>query len=118
MQDRPVIKTAIPKHRYQIGSHAASLLGEIESGDARSYRYILAFVPAGQTEPVLYVCSEAIPPAERADGAYRLRVVGELMSDVVDTDNRWGDLEPFAEQALKLGAQMLGLGEAQVVRVM
>lgn len=118
MQERPIIKTAIPKHRYQIGSHSASLLGEIESGDARSYRYILAFVPAGQTEPALYVCSEAAPPTERADGAYRLRVVGELMSDIVDIDDRWGDLESFAEQALKLGAQMLGLGDTQTVRLM
>ncbi|MBK1719410.1 hypothetical protein [Thiocystis violacea] len=118
MQERPVIKTAIPRHRYQVGNHAASLLGEIESGDGRTYRYILAFVPAGGVEPVLYVCSEPTPPAERADGAYRLRVVGEFMSDVIDTDDRWGDLEGFAEQALKLGVQMLGLPEVGIVKLM
>ncbi|AFL74303.1 hypothetical protein [Thiocystis violascens] len=116
MQDRPAIKTAIPKRRYQVGDHGASLLGEIESGDARGYRYILALVPPGQREPVLYVCAEQTPPAERADGAYRLRVVSELMSEVVDTDDRWGDLDAFADQALKLGAQMLGLQQAPVVR--
>ncbi|NEV60917.1 hypothetical protein [Thiorhodococcus minor] len=118
MQDRPVIKTAIPRHRYQLGGHMAALLGDIESDDGRAYRYILAFVPAGQSEPVLYVCSETAPPAERADGAYRLRVVGELMSEVADTDDRWGDLETFAEQALKTGAQMLGLSSAQIVKLM
>lgn len=118
MQERPVIKTAIPKHRYQIGSHAASLLGEIESGDANHYRYILAFVPPGHPEPALYVCAEATPPAERADGAYRLKVVGELMSDVVDVGDGWGDLEAFADQALKLGIQMLGLQGQQVVKLM
>ncbi len=118
MQERPAIKTALPKRRYQIGSHTASLLGEIESGEACSYRYILAFVPAGQTEPVLYVCSEATPSAERADGTYRLRIVSELMRDIVDTDERWGDLESFAEQALKLGVQVLGLQDTQVVRLM
>lgn len=118
MQERPVVKTAIPKRRYQVGSHSASLLGEVESGDAHQYRYILAFVPAGQREPVFYVCAEPSAPAERADGAYRLRIVGELMSEVVDTDDRWGDLESFAEQALKLGQQALGLQQTPVTRLM
>jgi hypothetical protein len=117
MHDRPAIKTAIPKHRYQVGDYAASLLGEIESGDRRAYRYILAFVPLGRKEPELYVCSEPTAPAERAEGAYRLRVVSEALSDVVDTDDRWGDLETFAAQALKLGAQALGLQREQVVRL-
>ena len=93
MQDRPTIKTAIPKRRYQLGDHSASLLGEIESGDARHYRYILA-VRTGEREPVLYVCAAL---AERADGAYRLRVVSELMTEVVDTNDRWGELDAFAE---------------------
>lgn len=118
MQERPVIRTAIPKRRYQAGRYAASLLGEIESGDGRSYRYILAFVAQGQTEPVLYVCSEPTPPAERADGAYRLRVVSEAMTETLDTDDGWGDLDHFAEQALKVGAQMLGLPESGLVRLL
>jgi len=78
----------------------------------------LAFVPQGQTEPVLYVCAEQTPPAERADGAYRLRVIGELMSDLLDTDDRWGDIDNFADQGLKVGAQMLGLDAEQVTRLM
>ncbi len=118
MQNRPVIKTAIPKHRYQVGDYAASLLGEIESGDHRAYRYILAFVRLGRKEPELYVCAEPTPPVERAEGAYRLRVVSEALSEVVDTDDRWGDLETFAAQALKLGAQALGLQREQVVKLM
>jgi hypothetical protein len=118
MQERPIIKTAIPKRRYQVGRHVASLLGEVESGDGRSYRYILAFVPQGQGEPVLYVCSEPTPPAERADGAYRLRVVSEAMTETLDTDDGWGDLDRFAEQALKVGTQMLGLPESGVVRLL
>jgi hypothetical protein len=118
MQDRPVIKTAIPKRRYQVDTHSASLLGEIESGDGRTYRYILAFVPAGQREPVFYVFAEPSPPAERADGAYRLGIVGEVISEVVDRDDRWGDLDTFAEQAIKLGQQVLGLQQASVARLL
>lgn len=118
MQDRPVIKTAIPKRRYQVGTHSASLLGEIESGDGRHYRHILAFVPQGQREPVFYVCTEPSPAAERDQGAYRLRIVGEIMSEVVDTDDRWGDADAFAEQALKLGQQALGLQQVPIIRIM
>ena len=118
MHERPQIKTAIPRHRYQVGDYAASLLGEIESGDSRAYRYILAFIPVGRKEPDLYVCAERTPAAEQGAGAYRLRVIGEALSEVLDTDDRWGDLETFAAQALKLGAQALGLQREQVVQLM
>jgi hypothetical protein len=118
MQDRPLIRTAIPKHRYQLGDYAATLLGEIESGDHRSYRYILAFVALGRKEPELYVWAEPTPAAESTAGAYRLRVVSEALSEVVDSGDRWGDLESFAAQALKLGAQALGLQREQVVQLM
>ena len=118
MQDRPVILTAIPKRRYRVGRNQATLLGDVESGDARRYRFILAFVRQGSREPELYVCAEEAPPGERSEGMYRLRVVSEALSEPVDTHDRWGDLETFAEQALKLGAQTLGLQREQVVRSM
>jgi hypothetical protein len=118
MREQPQIQTAIPKHRYQIGDYAASLLGEIESGDSRAYRYILAFVPLGRKEPDLYVCAELAPPADREAGAYRLRILSETLSEVLDTGDQWGDLETFASQALKLGAQALGLQREQVVQLM
>lgn len=118
MQNRPVIKTAIPKHRYQIGEFGASLLGDIESGDAHSYRYILAFVQTGQAEPSLYVCAEQNLPAGTGAGGYGLRVINEVMSEVVDTGKQWGDLDRFAEQGLKLGMQALGLQQEQIVQLM
>ncbi len=118
MQDRPIIKTAIPKRRYQIGDLGASLLGEIECGDAHSYRYILAFVRLGRTEPSFYVTSEQSPSAGVGNGKYALRVINEVMSEVVDTDDKWGDLDAFAEQGLRLGVQALGLQQEQIVRLM
>ena len=118
MQERPIIKTAIPKRRYQVGHYAASLLGEIESSDGRQYRYILAFVAQGQAEPALYVCSEPTPPAARSDGAYRLRVVSAAMTETLDTNDGWGDLDGFADQALQVGVQMLGLPASGIVRVL
>ena len=118
MQDRPLIKTAIPRRRYQIGDFSVTLLGEIESGDQRQFRSILAFVPMGRPEPSLYVCAEPSPPAEADRGRYRLRVINAAMSEVMDCDDRWGDLDAFADQAVKLGAQVLGLQQEQVVRLM
>lgn len=117
MRHRPIIKTAMPKQRYQLGDYVASLLGEIESGDHRSYRYILAFIHPGRAEPELYVWSEAAQPGESAAGNYRLWVEAEGLSELVDTDERWGDLELFAAQALKLGAQALGLQHEQTRRL-
>jgi hypothetical protein len=118
MQDRPNIGTAIPKRRYQVGDYAATVLGEVESSDLRQYRYILAMVPMGQRTPSLYVTCEATPPRESAQGNYRLRLINEAMSEVMDTADRWGDLDAFADQAIKLAAQALGLQREQVVRLL
>ena len=118
MQDKPVIRTAIPKRRYQIGDHSATLLGEIESGDAQAFRYLLAFVPLGQREPTLYVGAEITPPREVAQGRYRLRLITEALAEVMDSDDRWGDMDTFAEQAIKLGVQALGLQREAVIRLL
>jgi hypothetical protein len=118
MKDKPLITTAIPKRRYQIGDYSASLLGEIASGDERVFRYILAFVAMGQREPSLYVCSEQSPPAESDRGRYRLRLINEAMSEIMEQDDRWGELDAFAEQAVQLGMQALGLHGAQVMRLL
>jgi hypothetical protein len=118
MQDKPIIQTAIPKRRFQIGDYGATLLGEIQSGDHRQFRYILAFVPMGQRDPALYVCCELAPPAESDQGRYRLRLVNEAMSEVMDRGDQWGDLDAFSDQAVRLGGQALGLQREQVVRLL
>lgn len=118
MEHRPQIRTAIPKRRYRLGKHDATLLGEIDSSDARQWRYLLAFVPQGQREPVLYVGAEVVPPVERDSGGWRLRVIGELLEDEFGCDDRWGELDVFSEQALTVGAQMLGLDAGRAERVM
>jgi hypothetical protein len=118
MQDRPKIKTALPKRRYQIGDHSATVLGEVESGDGRDYHYILALVPMGEQEPVLYVTSEQAAPERRSQGGYELRVISASLTDVLDTADRWSDLEAFSEQALDLAQQVLGLRNQQIFKLM
>jgi hypothetical protein len=117
MQNRPLIRTAIPKRRYRVGRYFVTLLGDIESSDERCYRYILAFVLDGQSDPVVYVCAEVTPPPQQADGAYQLRVMTEKRAEVVNIADRWGDLEIFATQALNLGMQLLRLQQALIERL-
>jgi hypothetical protein len=117
MQNQPQINTAIPKGRYKLGDYAATLLGDIESRDARQYRYILAFVPDGQREPKLYVCSE--PVADPAQPRLcNLRLVSDTLTEVLDTSERWADADEFARQALEVGAQALGLQAQQAIKLL
>jgi hypothetical protein len=117
MQERPAIKTAIPKRRWQIGDFSATLLGDIDSGDQHRYRWVLALVAMGEHEPALYVTAEEAPAADSAGGRYRLRVISDGLTDVVDTADRWGDLDIFAEQALDLAQQVLGIGNQEPLRL-
>jgi hypothetical protein len=108
--DAPVIRTALPQRRYRLGDYQATLLGEVESGDDIEYRFILAFVAEGQNKPVLYVCSERNRNPVSGEGSHRIRVINESMAEIVDVSDRWRDLDTFAEQALSIGASMLGMG--------
>jgi hypothetical protein len=118
MEHRPAIKTALPKHRYQISDYSATVLGDIDSDDSQRYRWILALVPMGSQEPTLYVCAQQVARERAASGAYDLRVVSDALTDVVDTADHWGDLEIFSEQALDLACQVLGLKHEMVVKLM
>jgi hypothetical protein len=105
----PKITTAIPQRRYRFGEFGVTVLGEVESGDARDYQFIAAFVREGESRPQLFVVSERLPPGERAGGSHALRLINSAMDEVMDTDARWARLDDFSEQALQLGAQVLGL---------
>ena len=105
----PRIGTAIPQRRYQFGDFAVTILGEVESADEADYQFIAAFVRDGESQPRLFVVSERTPPAERAQGSHRLRVINQSMDEVMDVDARWARLSDFSEQALEMGAQLLGL---------
>ncbi len=112
MSHMPVIRTAIPKRRYQLGSWSVAVLGEVESGDGKDYRFIMAFVEQGGTAPRLFVCSErnrdpAVP------GSHSLRVVTDALSEVLETDDCWRDLERFCDQGLRLGCQVLGIPDRE-----
>jgi len=117
--ERPKIQTAIPQRRYQVGDYQAVVLGEIESGDAHRYQYILALVRTGESQPGLYVIAEKNPrKLAQEQGAFRLRVVTEGMDEDLGSADRWGEIETFAQEALTLAAQTLGLGDKPPQRLM
>ena len=109
MSEFPRIQTAIPQRRYHYGDYAVSVLAEIESGDGRDYQFVAAFVHEGESQPRLFVVSERKPPGQRQAGTHALRVVNSAMDEEMETDNRWGRLDDFTEQALQIGSQLLGL---------
>ena len=109
MSDFPVIRTAMPQRRLQYGDFTVTLLGDIESGDGREYKFIAAFVKEGESQPQLFVVSEAQPPGGRDKGSHALRVVSAALDEVMDVDDRWRRIGDFTEQVLALGSQILGL---------
>jgi len=117
MSHFPKINTAIPHRRYRVGEFDVTLLGDIESSEDVEYRYILAFVEEGKPKPAFYVCSERNPPGQRADGSHRLRMINEVMSEVLSSDDAWKDMDRFAEEGLKVGIKALGLRDENPVRL-
>ncbi|MDJ0738690.1 MAG: hypothetical protein QNJ91_03175 [Gammaproteobacteria bacterium] len=109
MSEFPKIRTAIPQRRYQYGDYGVTLLGDIDSADGGDYQFIAAFVREGEARPALFIVSERTPPADRGLGSHRLRVVNNAMDEIMDVDARWGRLDDFTDQALQMGAQLLGL---------
>lgn len=109
MPDRLKIRTAIPQRRFQYGDYGVTVLGEIETDDDRDYQFIAAFVREGEGQPRLFIASERLPPGQRAEGSHALRLINATMDEVMDTGSQWGRLSEFTDQALTMGAQMLGL---------
>jgi hypothetical protein len=114
----PKILRAIPQHRYQFGDYGVTVLGDIESGDGRDYQFIAAFVREGEQEPQLFIVSEHLPPGRRDGGTHALRLVNATMDETMETGNRWGRLVEFTDQALSMGAQMLGLEQETPYQLM
>ena len=113
----PKILTAIPQRRYQYGDYGVTILGDVESGDYHTYRYVAAFVREGERQPQLFIVAEILPPGKREQGSHALRVINVAMDEVLDVDERWARVSDFVDQALRTGAQMLGLEQEQPYQV-
>ncbi len=114
----PHIQTAIPKRRYEIDTFSVVVLGDVESDDPVSYKWIMALVEMGQEEPFMYITAEENPPGERQHGRYRARVLlGEDERDM-GSEDFLGDLDQFTDFGLQLASRLLQLIGEEPVRLM
>lgn len=116
MSQMPEIKRAIPKKRFQYGPFGAVVLGEVESGDAHDYRFVLAMVSEGNSNPSLYVTAER--NTEGDGGSHRLRIHAAGKSRDMGASDRWARLEAFTEEALRLAGQALALEDERPIALM
>jgi hypothetical protein len=118
MQHQPVIRAAVPKRRYSLGDFSVVVLGDIESGDGKSYQYILAVLREGEPEPGLYLTAERDPPRGGAEGSVAMRLVMEDGSEVLGRSDHWIALEGFTEGALTVVRRILALGDQEAFRLL
>lgn len=116
--ESPKFETAVPKRRYQVGGFRVVLLGDVQSRDSNHYQYILAFVPEGSQEPFLYITSEKNQGESAAEGSHRIRIVAPHDARVLGANDRWSDIELFAEDGLLMGRKLLDLMDEEPYRMM
>ena len=106
--DAPDIQTAVPVRRYAVGDYTGVLLHEITSRDAARYHFILAFVAFGESSPLLYITAEEAT-GESGRPATVVRVIAEGGARVLGPNERWCELDAFADDALQMACKVLGL---------
>jgi len=104
----PHIVTAIPMRRYQYGEFVLTVLGDVQSGDGEQYRYIMAVARDPDPAPGMFVCLQRNGDPD-AEGAWALRLAMADGSQVIGTDDGWGDLDAFVKETLDIVGRMLQL---------
>ena len=112
---KPDIKTAIPKHRYQIGEFSAILLSDIESAGAADYLYVFAVMRDGDHEPGLYLTAE-----KNMEGPQVTHIMRLIMHDgetVLGSSDRWKNMDAFVSDAINTTVKLLGLADEQAYQI-
>jgi len=109
----PVIKTAIPKRRYQFGEFDLVVLSEIESGDGIPYHFLMGIIPEGAEAPELFISAEKCPRAQKEEGAYQMCVIAEQARKTLEKSDIWEDLDAFVNDALTLVSELLNLTDEE-----
>lgn len=113
----PIIQTAIPKQRYQLGPYQAVLLGDIESPDPVRYRFILALVREGEAQPSVFVTCEKNARAQAQAGAYRMCFISAQGNEVLGSSDDYKEVNNFAIEALAAAVRVLGLSSVTPIRM-
>ena len=118
MKTKPRIQTALPRRRYRLGEFSVTILGDVESADSRSYRYVLAVVREGEPEPGMYLTCEPNPPGSGVEGAFAMRLILQDGAQYVSGSDEWRDLEAFSQDGLRITQRVLGLTDEQAYRLL
>lgn len=113
----PKIITAIPKHRYRLGEFSAVVLADIDSTDDVQYRYIMAVVRDGESQPGLYLTLERGARSEAKDLNYDMRIIMQDGSQTIGSSDVREDIKSFAEQALRFVKTVLNLEDEESRRL-
>lgn len=112
------LKTAIPKMRHQLGTFSTVILGDIDSQDGRTYRHILALVPDGADQPILYLtCYDLAQPTENGQSTV-VEVIAETGTRTLGPNDRWRDREVFARDAIAMVQRIMGLEDEMPARLL
>ncbi len=112
MKNKPDIKRAIPQRRYKYGEFEVVLLGDIESGDDKDYRYIIAVVREGESAPGMYVtCERGL--ADSCPVRLIMRDGVQLLAE----DVRLRDPDVFCDTGLDVICQVLNLSDEEPYRL-
>lgn len=116
--NKPAIKTAIPKHRYQLGAFTVTVLGEIETSDPTPYQFVAAVMRDGDPEPGMYLTVERPANAVEGKTALPLKLVMRDGSQSVKESERWWDVEVFTADALDYVRTILDMQDEEPYRLL
>ena len=116
MKEKPGIATAIPRRRYRLGEFTITVLGEIESTDDRTYRYIAAVICGQDPEPGMYITAE--PNGNGEGEELEMRIIMHDGAEVIGRAERWSDLDVFVEEVIRIVSRVLQLSDETPYQLM
>ncbi|MGB5260849.1 MAG: hypothetical protein WBO34_10045 [Gammaproteobacteria bacterium] len=116
MKEKPGIATAIPRRRYRLGEFTLTVLGDIESTDGRTYRYIAAVICGQDPEPGMYITAE--PDNNKQGDELALRIIMQDGAEVIDRAEHWSDLDVFVEEVIRIVSRVLQLTDETPYQLM
>ena len=109
----PIIQTAIPRRRYQLGEFNVTVLGDIESPDPVRYRFIMAISRDPDPKPGIFISA-----AHAGNAGFSMTVSMADGAQSLGDSSRWGELDLFVEDALAVASRMLNLSDEAPQRLM
>ena len=109
MENRPAIRTAIPKRRYRLGEFTLTVLGDVESSDGIDYQYIMAVIQGQDPEPGMYITAER--PDTPGSRELSMRLVMRDGAEIIGSSQQWVSLDMFTGEAIGIVTRILNLSD-------